>query len=284
MRYLLILALLVLCNPATAIHKPIKLKSYRLKELDPHHGLKEAVMEGRGVWVNVWNYPKDVEAFMDRLDKFEMDTIYLQVNRSTTDVFKLQKGVDEILKEAHKHDIKVIGWTYCYLRDVNSDVRKFVEPALYVSPDGERLDGMAADIEENTKIWAVKAYTNRIKEKLPKNYPMIAIVFSPEIKSQYPWEYMANNWDVLMPMTYWHGLKRRNHDTVYNFVKDSIISLRKLTKKDNLRIHMITDGDRTNSEEVKISLKAAKELGVGGISIYPEHLASDEMLREMSRH
>ena len=276
----LLLALL-LTSPALAIQKPISLKSYQLKELAPHHDLKEAVREGRGVWVNVWNYPQDVNAFMDRLDKFDMDTIYLQVNRSTTDIFKLQDGVDEILKAAHKRDIKVIGWTYCYLRDIPTDVRKFVEPALYVSKDGESLDGMAADIEENTALWAVKSYTQKIKAQIPADYPTIAIVFSPEIKSKYPWEYMAANWDVLMPMTYWHGLKNRDHDTVYNFVKDSIIGLRKLTKRDDLRIHLITDGDRTNSEEVKISMRVAKELGVGGVSIYPEHLATDAMLKEM---
>jgi hypothetical protein len=80
-------------------------------------------------------------------------------------------------------------------------------------------------------------------------------------------------------MTYWHGLKARNDDRVYKFVKDSIVSLRKLTKKDDLKIHLITDGDRTHSKEVQISLKAAQELGVNaGVSIYPEHLASDEML------
>lgn len=284
MRILLSLTLvLLLVSPALAIQKPISLKSYQLKELSPHHDLKEAVMEGRGVWVNVWNYPQDVNAFMDRLEKFDMDTIYLQVNRSTTDIFKLQDGVDGILKAAHQRDIKVIGWTYCYLRDIPTDVRKFVEPALYVSKDGEKLDGMAADIEENTALWAVKSYTEKIKAQIPSNYPMIAIVFSPEIKTLYPWEYMASNWDVLMPMTYWHGLKNRNHDTVYNFVKDSIINLRQLTKKDDLKIHLITDGDRTSSEEVKISMRAAKDLGVAGVSIYPEHLATDAMLKEMGK-
>lgn len=291
-------------NQVIAIPKPTSLKSDKLKEIylrqDPTKQsstsdlnekkikaetktVEETVMEGKGVWVNVWNYPTDVEAFMDRLDKFNMNTIYLQVNRSTTAIFKLQTGVDQILKAAHKRNIKVIGWTYCYLKDIETDVRKFVEPALYVSPDGERLDGMAADIEENTALWAVKSYTQKIKERIPADYPMIAIVFSPKIKSIYPWEYIAQNWDVLMPMTYWHGLKNRNEDTVYNFVKDSIINLRQLTKKDDLKIHLITDGDRTSSNEVKISMRAAKDLGVAGISIYPEHLATDAMLHEMSK-
>jgi hypothetical protein len=254
---------------------PEDLKAQKIKDLSL----------GKGTWVNIWNYPQDTHKFISRLKKFGIDTVYLQVNRSNTPLFKHQEQVDLILKDAHANNIKVIGWSYCYLKDVSSDARKFVDVANYVSPDGESFDAMAADIEENTSLWAVRAYTNHIKEKLPKDYPLIAIVYSPRIKQDYPWEYVANNWDVLMPMTYWHGLKDRNHETVYNFVKDSIVDLRRLTKKDDLNIHLITDGDRTHHDEVEISLQAAKDHGINsGISIYPEHLASDEMLKKLSTY
>jgi hypothetical protein len=232
--------------------------------------------------VNLWNYPKDTEVFMSRMKKFNIDTIYLQVNRSNTPVFKLQPEIDKFLKAAHANDIKVVGWSYCYLNDIAGDAKKFIDVAKYVSPDGESFDAMAADIEENTALSAVTAYTEKIKASLPKDYPLIAIVYSPRIRQEYPWEYVANNWDVLMPMTYWHGLKNRNDEVVYNFVKESITDLRRLSKKDDLNIHLITDGDRTNHAEVAASIRAAKDHGVNaGISIYPEHLASDEMLSKL---
>lgn len=254
-----------------------------VEEVDVKAQKIKAISSGKGTWVNIWNYPQDVDKFVTRLNKFGIDTVYLQVNRSNTPVMKHPAEIDKILKIAHAHNIKVIGWSYCYLKDISSDARKFVNVANYVSPDGDKFDGMAADIEENTSLWAVRAYTNNIKSKLPKDYPLIAIVYSPRIKQDYPWEYVANNWDVLMPMTYWHGLKNRNDETVYNFVKDSILDLRRLTKKDDLNIHLITDGDRTNHGEVEISIQAAKDHGVNaGISIYPEHLTSDEMLKKFS--
>jgi hypothetical protein len=244
----------------------------------------EELFAGKGTWVNIWNYPKNVNQFISRLKKFNIDTVYLQVNRSNTPTFKHKDQVDQILKAAHRNDIKIIGWSYCYLKNVGNDAEKFITVANYVSPDGEKFDGMAADIEENTSLWAVRTYTNKIKAKIPENYPLIAIVYSPKIKQDYPWEYVAHNWDVLMPMTYWHGLKNRNNTTVYNFVKESITDLRKLSKKDDLNIHLITDGDRTHHHEVAISIQAAKDHGVNsGISIYPEHLASDEMLEKL-RH
>jgi hypothetical protein len=242
----------------------------------------ESITSGKGTWVNLWNYPKNNQAFLDRLKKFNIDTIYLQVNRSNTPTFKLKKEIDKLLKDAHANNIKVIGWSYCFLKNPSEDADKFIQVANYISPDGERFDGMAADIEENTALWAVTSYTEKIKKNVANDYPLIAIVYSPKIKVDYPWEYVANNWDVLMPMTYWHGIKNRNNDTVYNFVKDSINDLKRLSKKDNLNIHLITDGDRTNHGEVEASLKAAKDHGVNaGISIYPEHLSSDEMLRRL---
>jgi hypothetical protein len=255
--------------------EPRKNKVERIKKEE----VQKIITSGKGTWVNIWNYPGDVERFMTRLQNYNIDTIYLQINRSTTEVFKHKQALDEILKKAHEKKIKVIGWSYCYLKDIDTDVKKFVEPALYISSEGHRLDGMAADIEENISLWAVKTYTEKIKSALPKDYPLIAITFSPKIKQAYPWEYIAQSWDVIMPMVYWHGLKNRTEDTVYNFVKESIADLRRLSGKEDLNIHLITDGDRTNHNEVRLSLEAARDLGVNaGISIYPEHLASDEML------
>lgn len=249
-------------------------------EIEKNKNFKtELVTSGKGIWVNIWNYPKNMDSFISKLKKYKIDTIYLQINRSTTDVFNNKAELDTILKAAHEDNIKVIGWSYCYLRAVDSDVQKFIKPALYESPNGDRLDGMAADIEENVALPAVKSYTEKIKKHLPKNYPLIAIVFSPRIKQNYPWEYIGNNWDVVMPMVYWHGLKNRSHETVECFVKDSILNLRKLCKNDELNIHLITDGERTSAKEVQISLHTAKKHGVNaGFSIYPEHLATDEML------
>ena len=82
-----------------------------------------------------------------------------------------------------------------------------------------------------------------------------------------------------MPMVYWHGIKQRDSQRVATFVADSIHNLRKYTKKDDLNIHMITDGERTTPDEVAISLEVAHKLKVNsGISVYPEHLVPNSIL------
>lgn len=270
-----------------------KLKKIKISESLSHENVlvkkmtkrerAEYITRGKGIWVNIWNYPSNTKAFMKKLNKYDIDTIYLQINRSTTAIFKHPKKLDQILEDAHENNIKVIGWSYCYLKnDLVTDAKKFVIPARYVSPKGHKLDGMAADIEENVSVDAVKRYTRLIKRNLPKNYPLLAIVFSPRIKQNYPWKYIGSNWDVLMPMTYWHGLKNRNHRVVHDFVEDTILDLKRLTGRKNLNIHLITDGERTTSEEVKISLDVARKHNIkAGVSLYPEHLASHSMLQTL---
>ena len=273
--FLLLVFLTSALSPAIA-EKKFRISRKKREKID-------FIVNSKGTWVNIWNYPKDLNKFIARLEKFGLDTIYLQVNRSTTEPIKDPAGVDRILKAAHEHDIKVVGWSYCYLDDISKDIDRFLAIAKYESPQGHKFDATAADIEENTALWAVKTYTKKIKRSLPKDYPLVAIVYSPKIRQEYPWEYVANNWDVLMPMTYWHGHKNRSQKFVYDFVKDSITDLRRLTKKRDLNIHLITDGDNTSTKEVATSIKAARDFGVNaGVSIYPEHLASDEMFSKLS--
>ncbi len=257
-------------------HKDIELKISKLRKIKE----LELVTGGKGTWVNVWNYPKDLDAFISRLQRFDIDTIYLQINRSNTPVLKHPQAIDEILRKAHAADIKVIGWSYCYLNNVDADVERYVKPALYKTSDGHSFDGMAADIEENTSIRAVERYTQKIKNQIPSDYPLLAIVFSPRIKPLYPWKYIGSNWDVLMPMTYWHGMKNKHQaGVVEDFVTDTVERIRNYTGKDDVKIHLITDGERTTPEQISTSLAVARKLNVNaGISIYPEHLATDEML------
>jgi hypothetical protein len=282
----ILLVVAVLSSEALVVES-IKSLRFNFKEKSK---IEPQITKGKGIWVNVWNYPPDLNSFMTRLKSFDIDTIYLQINRSTTPALKHPEKLDTILKAAHENNIKVIGWSYCYLHHVEADANKYLEPALYVSPEGHRLDGMAADIEENVSEAVIKKYTELIREGLQKagvkkKYPLIAIVFSPRIKSHYPWHYIGNNWDILMPMTYWHGLKGRNDQVVRTFVEETIVKLRELTGKPDLNIHLITDGERTSPEEVRISLDVARKMRVNsGVSIYPEHLVSDKILEEIKRY
>lgn len=247
---------------------------------------KRPITAGKGIWINIWNYPQNPDMFLEQLKSKGIETIYLQISRSNTPAIKHPEKLNQIIFSAHKRNMKVIGWSYLYLHDPLADAQKFIYAAKYKTPDGESLDGMAADIEEMTNSASIETFAKRVREALGFEYPLIAITFSPLTKSpkahpsNYAWKTIANNFDIIAPMVYWHGfVKYRSEQGAYDYTLQTIAKIKEYTKKDNLKIHLIGDGQKTSSSEILGFLKAASELGLeGGVSLYPLYKPQDHQI------
>ncbi|MBI1858139.1 MAG: hypothetical protein HYR97_03390 [Candidatus Melainabacteria bacterium] len=251
---------------------------------------KETITSGKGIWINIWNYPNNPDMFLEHLRAKGINKIYLQISRSNTPAIKHPELLNRILKSAHSRNIQVIGWTYPFLKDAISDAQKFIEAANYISPDGESLDGMAADIEEITNSKAIETFVKRVRGVLGSKYPLIAITFSPLNKSNkgdptiYAWKTIANNFDVIAPMIYWHGLVQyRSEKGAYDYTMQTVAKIKEYTKNQNIKLHLIGDGQKTSSAEINGFLKAASELQVdGGVSLYPWYVPQDHQIEALS--
>lgn len=237
---------------------------------------KELITDGKGIWVNIWNYPENPDLYCEYMKSKGVDTIWLQISRSTTAAIVHPKKLNQILKSAHARKIKVIGWTYPYLNKPNSDARKFIYAAKYKTPDGDMLDALAADIEETTNARAIQTFSNVLRRNLGPDYPLIAITFSPVLKraepSHYAWKTVGANFDILAPMTYWTAYKKyRSQQGAYNFTALTIKRLKEYTGNSNVKIHLIGDAQKTSNSEISGFIKAAKDHGIQGISLYPWH-------------
>lgn len=236
---------------------------------------KELITDGKGMWVNIFNYPENPDLFCENLRSHGVDTIWLQISRSNTPAIKYPLQINKILKSAHARDMKVIGWSYPYLDDPVTDAHKFIKAAQYTTPDGDMLDGIAADIEETTNAKAINKYSAIIRKSLGNKYPLIAITYSPMLKRaeprNYAWKTIADNFDIIAPMTYWTAYKKyRSEDGAYDFTALTIKRLREYTNQD-VKIHLIGDGQKTSTSEVKGFLRAAKDYNIEGVSLYPWH-------------
>lgn len=236
---------------------------------------KSPITLGKGIWVNIWNYPSNPEMYCAYLKSNSIDTIYLQISRSNTPAIKEPLKLNKIISAAHKNDIKVIGWTYAFLKNPLQDAQKFIQGVLYKTPDGESLDGMAADIEEITNSTAIETFAKAIRKQVGASYPLIAITFSPVLKRaeprHYAWKTIANNFDIIAPMTYWHGfVKLRSEKGAYDYTAKTISKIKEYTQKDDIKIHLIGDGQKTSKEEIIGFLKAASDHNINaGVSLYP---------------
>ena len=253
---------------------------------------KEPITLGKGIWINIWNYPSNPDMYCEYLKSKGIDTIYLQISRSNTPAIKHPEKLNQIIESAHTREIKVIGWTYSFLKDPISDARKFITAALYKTPKRESLDGMAADIEEVANSHTIESFAKSIRQVLGKDYPLIAITFSPLSKSRkanpmyYGWKTIANNFDIIAPMTYWHGfVKYRSEQGAYDYTTKTISKLKEITKKDDLKIHLIGDGQKTTSQEIIGFLKAAEEHKVNaGVSLYPWYKPKDHQVETLGKY
>ena len=242
--------------------------------LIPTEAKKDLITDGKGIWVNIWNYPENPALYCEYLQEHDINTVYLQISRSNTPAIKHPEKLNEILKEAHKRNIKIIGWTYPFLKDPVADAEKFITAAKYTSPEGERLDSIASDIEEVTDQKSISKYSSRIRSKMGSDFELIAITFSPVLKranpKHYAWKTIADNFDILCPMTYWTWNKEyRSEKGAYQYTANTIKLIKEYTNNPNVRIHLIGDGQKTSLEELSGFLKAASDNGVKGVSIYP---------------
>lgn len=250
---------------------------------------KKTVTDGKGIWINLWNYPANPDMYCEYLKSKNIDSIYLQISRSNTPGIKHPGKLNKIIESCHDRDIKVIGWSYVFLKEPIHDAQKFIQGATYKTPSGETLDGFAADIEEISDSFAIEKFTKRIRQVLGPDYPLIAVIFSPLSMAKnaklYSWRTVANNFDIIAPMTYWHGLKKyRSEQGAYYYTAQTISKIKELTKKDDLKIHIIGDGQKTTSHEIKGFLKAAKDHQVNaGVSLYPYHIPTEHQVETLSR-
>lgn len=244
---------------------------------------------GKGIWINIWNYPVNPDMYCEYLKSKGIDTIYLQISRSNTPAIKDPVKLNKIIKSAHKREIKVIGWTYSFLKDPLADAKKFITGVFYKTPDGDTLDGMAADIEEVTNSRAIETFAKVVRKAVGKDYPLIAITFSPVLKranpQHYAWKTIANNFDIIAPMTYWHGfVKLRSEKGAYDYTTQTITKIKEYTQKDDIKIHLIGDGQKTSKQEIIGFLKAAEDHNVNaGVSLYPWYTPKDHQVETLGK-
>src|SRR3989338_3042991 len=101
---------------------------------------KSLITDGKGIWINICNYPVNPDMFCEHLKSKGIDTIYLQVSRSNTPAIKDPIKLNKVIAAAHNNDIKVIGWSYVFLKNPLQDAQKFIQTISYKTPSGDSLD------------------------------------------------------------------------------------------------------------------------------------------------
>jgi len=192
-----------------------------------------------------------------------------------------------LLPVAHRAHIAVLAWVYPFLASLPDDVAAAVEAASFTAPSGDRVDGLAADIESNLEEPLVRAYGQILRARLGRAALMVATVYPP---SSYwgrrtPFRAVAQSFNLIAPMDYWH-LRARPYgaNDAYAYVRQSISDIRVATGNPAVPIEVLGqmfdlfgDGQESPSgAEIRAAGQATRDAGAEGISFFEWNHATPE--------
>lgn len=246
------------------------------------------VMDGAGIWVNMWNYPAPAEAdnYCRTLKEHGISNLFVQTSRSTTPAISSPEALGTLIETCHKNGIRVIAWSFAELLDPELDAQKMVLAARFTTPAGDHIDGIAPNMEKNLESWRIEKYSKSIREKLGPNYPMMAVVYSPLNKcfevARINWQLLARYYDCIAPMVYWNSKYQKIEP--YSYTVETIQKIRQLTRRPDIEIHCIGDGMGTSGESIHQFLKACRTAEATGASLYPNQRATADQMKTISRY
>jgi hypothetical protein len=239
---------------------------------------------GLGSWVDIyddraWNDPAAAVADMA---SHGVRTIYLETgnSRSNGELFKPAQ-LRQFISEAHAHDMKIVAWYLPDMTDLPKDFARIDAAIQLRTPDGQRFDSFALDIEsgavktQQARNRTLMTLSRQIRGAVGPSYPLGAITPSPvglsrkgSYWSRFPYSELAGIYDVFLPMGYYtyHG---KGADLAYSDTVGNARIIRAQPGCSTIPIHMIGgEAEKSTAAEVAAFVRGARDVGCVGASLY----------------
>ncbi len=252
---------------------------------------------GMGTWVDAFDYgpayhrpqegpllvPEDVDAMAER----GVRTLYLQAarldDRSPGGIVD-RALVASFLERAHENDMQVVGWYLPKFADVEADLAN-LRLLRDFDVEGHRFDGVAVDIEYRRDVpdhaernARLLELSSRFRVEAPE-LALGAIVYPPvlfeEIRPDFwpgfPWQDLAETYDVWMPMVYWTEIEAESptYGDSYRYTEAGVRTLHAKLDDPSALIHPVGGvADTSTVEDFEGYARAVGETGAVGYSVY----------------
>ena len=244
---------------------------------------------GLGAWVDTLDYSALTPAtVVADLQSHRVRTLYLQTARydSASDIL-FPDDVAAWLAAAHAAGIRVVGWYTPDYTDLTRDVRRTLAIASYVSPAGQRFDGIGIDIEYPLTVPSASAWNQAVATQLNRvragtALPVVAIVLPPVLMrawpdpsrwAAFPWSTVGADANAVAPMSYWTSYTAAKNCAAgqpqfcaSQYTHDNVLLSGQLT---GLPVHVIGGvGDQATVADVAGFVAAARATSAAGGSLY----------------
>ncbi len=270
----------------------------------PALGRDVSAYRGLGAWVDAFDYapayyrpregpllvPEDLDAMAAR----GVRTLFLQAARLDD---RSPGGVVDpvltgaMLKRAHEQGMRVVGWYLPKFADVEADLAN-LRVLRDLDVEGHRFDGIAVDIEYRRDV-PNHAERNRRLIDLSRRFraettglALGAIVYPPVLLEEirpnfwpdFPWQELAESYDVWLPMVYWTEIAAESsYGDPYRYTTAGTQGLIDNLGDASLLVHSIGGvADTATVDDFESFIRAAREQDSMGFSMYDYRTTSSE--------
>jgi hypothetical protein len=242
------------------------------------------VVSGKGLWLRYSDVGSLGAANIVQQAKADgIDHLYVWVGSTyNNDGFMGGNLLAALLPLAHQAHISVIAWIYDTLYNPAADLQLAQQAYSYTAPSGDRADGLALDLETDSTMTPaiVGPFAQQLRQMVGPSYPLIAVTYPPQFRPHYPFATLAQTFDVLAPMDYWHvQMQPYSAAQVEAFVTASIGELRQDAGNASLPVSVIVQGydvfasggqgeQSPTGAEVQGAVQGAAAGGAIGVSLY----------------
>jgi hypothetical protein len=248
----------------------------------------DALPVGKGMWI--WLPDKaeggNAHRIVDRALGSGLTHLYVQTGSS-------KKGfiggpfLEALLPYAHQRGLRVYGWDFPKLDDVDGDLRRARAAIGFRARGGHRIDGFVPDLETpaegtNSTPQRVAAYANGLRAAAGAGYPLIACVPRPSpnlLERGWPYAEAIRPMSAVAPMVYW--LNRQPDSDVAGAIRH-LSRYRKPIIPVGQAYDGAPEGGRPgppNPGEIRRFADTAASLGAVGVSFWSWQHASQDIWR-----
>jgi hypothetical protein len=245
---------------------------------------------GKGMWI--WLFPQveggDPARIVWKAQRLGLTHLYVR-SSSTTGGLKWLGDINRIVPVAHAAGIKVIAWDFPRLANPRADAQRIIRVIDHRTPSGDRVDGIAVDLEtagEGVHLSAVGAriLSDTLKHARPSAFRVLVPPRpSPTMIRTYPYS-LIPAWSAVAPMVYWHqrDAGRLALESV-RYLKRFGRPVAPIGQAYNSALDPGGQGGSPNASTLVYFAQSAVRAGAVGVSFWSWQHASTDMWRGIAR-
>jgi hypothetical protein len=246
---------------------------------------RRAVYAGLGTWLDIYATAawKDPEREVAAMARDGVRTLYLQTGNYEQPVDLVRRrALGRFLDAAHAVGLRVVAWYLPAFTNPVQDERRALAAIRFRSPDGERFDSFALDIEaslvkpvrlRNRRLLRLSA---QLRKAAGDGYALGAIIPSqvgmhkhPSYWPSFPYRQLARLYSVFLPMAYFTDAHVHGSTATRAYLAADVAAIRTRTGNAHVPIHLIGGiAGAMGVEETEGFMRAVADCAPLGYSLY----------------